>query len=263
MGYWVYKCNNKQRYGKKSLGDWHEYFDQGYTNWGNSKERPALANLGKGDIVIAYQTDKNELVGIAQVTRSCQRDTWLYLKPVVEIGVKVRELKESDEKIAGIRAFRGGPIQTIYNITDSDARRLLKAAGVSDEVLSDLESETRTNEEKSFIEGEKRAAISTVRNAQLRIDAKEKWGVKCYCCGFDFEEFYGSFAKGSAIVHHLEPFQANSKKRKATVKDVRVVCANCHYVLHKTNPPMRIEDLKRTISKSWPRWSKAGIRRKK
>jgi predicted HNH restriction endonuclease len=221
-----------------------------------------LAKLRKGDIIIAYQTDRNEIVGIAQVTQSCQRGKRLHLKPVMTIGVKVRPLKESDQKIDAIPALKAVWIQTIYDISDSDAHRLLKAAGVPQKLLSRLQTTTRTSEEETFVEGEKRTAARAERNARLRVAAKKKWGVKCYCCGFDFEQFYGSIAKNAGVVHHLELFTANNKKRKTTVEDVRVVCANCHYVLYLTKPPMDVDDLKKVITKSWRRWSENGYERK-
>jgi hypothetical protein len=119
-------------------------------------------------------------------------------------------------------------------------------------------------DEKTFLEGEKRAMKGTVRSPQLRAAAKKKWGLKCYCCGFDFEVFYGSVAKGLAIVHHLELFQRTSgKRRSATVEDVRVVCANCHHVLHVENPPINIDELKSQILQSWSSWSEKGVRPKK
>lgn len=142
MAWWIYKCNSTHRYGRKSSGDWHKYFAKGHTVWGNSKERPALADLKKGDIVIAHQSNRRELVGIARVTQSCDRDTWLHLKAIQQIGAYIPDLKESDSKIAEIPALQAGPIQTIYNILDSDAHRLLRAAGVSQALLSRLQRNT-------------------------------------------------------------------------------------------------------------------------
>jgi predicted HNH restriction endonuclease len=85
----------------------------------------------------------------------------------------------------------------------------------------------------------------------------------CYCCGFDFGQFYGSKAKRLAIVHHLQLFgKTNGKPRRATVNDVRVVCANCHYVIHMEKSPIDVDELKRRISEEgWSRWSSEGVSR--
>jgi hypothetical protein len=77
---------------------------------------------------IAYQTDRNELVGIAMVTQSCDEDTYVHLKPLERIAVKVRPLKLADQKIATIPALQPGPIQTLYDISHEDAEHLVAAA---------------------------------------------------------------------------------------------------------------------------------------
>ena len=131
MAWWVYKCNSRNNSYQGAYGDWEEYFDKdGREQWGSTDWVPALANLKKGDMVIAYQTDRNQLVGLAKVRQSCEKDTYVYLTPVDRISpVKVRLLKKSDSKIAAIPAFLPGPVQTLYSISKPDAQRLLKAAG--------------------------------------------------------------------------------------------------------------------------------------
>ena len=69
-------------------------------------------------------------------------------------------------------------------------------------------------------------------------------------------------AQGRAIVHHLETFRGDpSKQRFSTVDDIRVVCANCHYVIHLTEDPLDVDDLKRMIEHSWTRWDQGGVSR--
>ncbi len=128
--WWVYKCNSRQYDYQRAWGDWQDIFGKsGVESWGSSQGIPDLAKLRQGDMVIAYQTDRNEFVGIAQVHQSCERDGDLYLTPIEIIGVKVRPLKEADPMIAAIPALQPGPVKTIYEISTHDARRLLKAAG--------------------------------------------------------------------------------------------------------------------------------------
>jgi hypothetical protein len=112
-------------------------------------------------------------------------------------------------------------------------------------------------DERRYIEGERKASQSTVRNPKLRKDAKKRWGVRCYCCGFDFGDFYGGDTQGCAIVHHLKMF--NSQQREATVEDVRVVCANCHLVIHLIDPPMDVDQLGTIIRERWKPWTRNGV----
>ena len=124
MAWWVYKCNGQERY--NVYGDWRELFDNPKRHWGKSEWVPALENLKRGDMIIAYQTDRNELFGLAKVRQSTERDGDLYLTPIERIGVKVRPLKK-DPAIASIKAFQPGPVRTIYPITEGEARELLRA----------------------------------------------------------------------------------------------------------------------------------------
>lgn len=159
-------------------------------------------------------------------------------------------------------------VNLLYRVSYSSSDpRIYSSLSAKNRVIKEelpiLPSITVQSEEK-FLEGERRATTATTRNSQLRIAAKRKWGLKCYCCGFDFEEFYGSKAKGFAIVHHLELFAGkDTEKREAVVEDVRVICANCHYVIHMETPPIDVDILKEHLSLSWSRWSDSGIQRNK
>ncbi len=117
--------------------------------------------------------------------------------------------------------------------------------------------------ERSFLEGELRAAKQITRNPQLRAAAKERWGLRCACCGFGFESFYGDIAKGIAIVHHMQPLGcAKSVKRRVNVDDVRIVCANCHQVIHARQPPVGVDELAQLLRRRWIPWSTDGISRR-
>ncbi|OGP90342.1 MAG: hypothetical protein A2156_00055 [Deltaproteobacteria bacterium RBG_16_48_10] len=142
------------------------------------------------------------------------------------------------------------PLKDLLDDPDAEFREevilALEIIGeAGEDKLPDLE------EDETFQEGGKRMVVATSRNPQLRSAAKKRWGLKCFCCGFDFGQFYGPEAKGLAIVHHLHPFNnAKGGPRKATVEDVRVVCANCHYVIHKKDPPRDVEEIRRMVKKT-------------
>jgi len=86
------------------------------------------------------------------------------------------------------------------------------------------------------------------RNSKLRAEAIAKYGDSCQVCEFNFGEFYGSLAEGYIEVHHLSPLSAHKGERVTTMKDVAVVCANCHRALHRNGKiPIPIEELKKII----------------
>lgn len=129
--YWVYKCNSLNRPHQPAYGDWNELFSSSKPiDWGTIEWIPALENLHQNDMIIAYQTDRNEFVGIAEVVRFKRKDSYrqLILKPLERIGVKIRPLKQKDPKIEQIKAFQPGPVQTLYEISVADARYLIKEA---------------------------------------------------------------------------------------------------------------------------------------
>ncbi|MGH9460524.1 MAG: protein NO VEIN domain-containing protein [Vicinamibacteria bacterium] len=131
--FWIYKCNSGNHPYQVAYGDWNDFFiEDGASEWGSTEWVPALADARPGDTILAYQTDRNELVGLARVSRLRPRSRFLdlILKPIRKIGVKVRPLKILDPRIAAIPALKPGPIRTLYPIAGSDAKRLLRAAGV-------------------------------------------------------------------------------------------------------------------------------------
>ncbi len=131
--FWIYKCNSKGREYQRTYGDWAEVFATTEAQWwGTTKVVPELANANKDDTILAYQTDRNELVGVARVVgwRPQGKYKRLILKPVRTIGVRVRPLKEANSTVARIPALQPGPIRTLYPISRADAAALLKAAGV-------------------------------------------------------------------------------------------------------------------------------------
>jgi predicted HNH restriction endonuclease len=71
------------------------------------------------------------------------------------------------------------------------------------------------------------------RNASLRDKALEYYGYICYVCGEKFEETYGPDSEECFEVHHLKPLSTQETVCENTLDDVRVVCANCHRILHK------------------------------
>ena len=94
MAWWVYKCNSRNREYQNAYGDWDQFFDDPEEHWGKSEWVPELARLKVGDYIIAYQTNRNKIVGLTRVRQSCEQDGCLYLTPLKRIGGKVRPLKK-------------------------------------------------------------------------------------------------------------------------------------------------------------------------
>lgn len=70
-------------------------------------------------------------------------------------------------------------------------------------------------------------------------------GTNCSVCGMDFQSTYGQLGSGFIHVHHITPVSKMGKGYIVDpVNDLVPVCPNCHAMLHKTDPPREIEQLK-------------------
>jgi predicted HNH restriction endonuclease len=92
------------------------------------------------------------------------------------------------------------------------------------------------------------------RDRNARRQCIDHYGARCQACGFDFEAVYGALGRGCVRVHHLvPPAQLGSAYRLDPVRDLRPVCANCHYMLHRTDPPGSVEQLRQLLQRQQAR----------
>ena len=86
------------------------------------------------------------------------------------------------------------------------------------------------------------------RSGAARRDCIEHYGARCQACGLAFEDMYGEIGAGFIHVHHLVPVGALEGEYEIDpIKDLRPVCPNCHAMIHKTDPPLGIDELKALI----------------
>lgn len=135
-----------------------------------------------------------------------------------------------------------------------------QTGGVSipDEIAQDLFAVLQSNKNYSFAPSEKeevqlfaegKARSVTYktydRSPVARQACIEHHGYSCSACGFNFEEAFGAIGANYIEVHHLKQIADVGKEYLINPKeDLRPVCANCHRMLHKTRPPLSIEELK-------------------
>lgn len=122
---------------------------------------------------------------------------------------------------------------------------------VTQQLIDRLPTETMKFDESTLYREGKVAQVFVdryERNQKARLKCINHYGDKCYVCGFDFGQFYGSIAKGFIHVHHKNQLSEISDEYEVDpIKDLIPVCANCHSVIHLTKIPMTIQDIKKRI----------------
>jgi 5-methylcytosine-specific restriction protein A len=64
-------------------------------------------------------------------------------------------------------------------------------------------------------------------------------------CGLDFEERYGEIGRGFIHVHHTMTLAFRRGDYDVDhEKDLAPVCPNCHAMLHTSDPPLSVPELK-------------------
>jgi 5-methylcytosine-specific restriction protein A len=72
------------------------------------------------------------------------------------------------------------------------------------------------------------------------------YGFMCRGCGDLLEEKYGPVGANVIHVHHLVPVSAMKGSYQLNpIKDLIPLCPNCHNIVHRSNPPMDISDLRK------------------
>ena len=74
-------------------------------------------------------------------------------------------------------------------------------------------------------------------------------GYNCSVCGMNFKDKYGDLGFNYIHVHHSHPVsQMGDNYLVDPATELYPVCPNCHAMLHRRNPPLSIEELKRMLA---------------
>lgn len=88
------------------------------------------------------------------------------------------------------------------------------------------------------------------RNGKARKKCIEHFGCQCVACDFNFELAYGELGKGFIHVHHRVPLKdIENEYLLDPIKDLVPVCPNCHAMVHRTEPALQIDELRRLLGK--------------
>ena len=86
------------------------------------------------------------------------------------------------------------------------------------------------------------------RDPRNRAAAISAHGYACLACGFDFKKSYGELGANFIIVHHIVPVsQLGPDYLIDPARDLVSLCANCHAMIHREDPPLSLSQLKQII----------------
>lgn len=82
------------------------------------------------------------------------------------------------------------------------------------------------------------------QDPRVRLRAIEAHGTTCAVCGFNFSEKYGTFGEGYIEIH-CSCVLCGDEMDPDT--DCVPVCANCHRMIHRGDPPLGVEEMKKML----------------
>lgn len=231
--------------------------------WFHKKKKFGPEKMNAGDRVIFYETRKNpngykggaksifalgilknEFRPIPEEKRNYGGKEWQTIQVVSPvIWLPPKDGVPYDRIIERFPQFKGW------------VRQGIKLSKKNFEILESMLREKGKEEVKkelAYKEGAELRVIQTARerNPALRKDAIEKYGNKCMVCGFDFDKTYGrDIANGYIEVHHEKMLANTAGERDVTVNEVKVVCSNCHRMIHKKREMLNWEVLRNKLKK--------------
>lgn len=111
--------------------------------------------------------------------------------------------------------------------------------------VEDIHPET-VPEGREYVTGAVRQVLVNAyeRDPGARSECIQHHGVRCAVCEVSFEEQYGPVGKDFIHVHHCKPLAHREVNRLDPINDLIPVCPNCHSMLHSSDPPLSVEELK-------------------
>jgi 5-methylcytosine-specific restriction enzyme A len=109
-------------------------------------------------------------------------------------------------------------------------------------------------EDEGIMEAEEGRAVTRVhikRERSRKLVARKKKSVlnkigylECEACGFRFDQMYGERGEGFIECHHTKPVHTLEPNQKTHIKDLSLLCSNCHRMIHAKRPWLTIEELR-------------------
>lgn len=172
-------------------------------------------------------------------------------RPVSDLAEVASKLRDPLKSAVAIAAKRSAGRGVVAGHNQWAVEEIARAVGRSLPAPRRLESKsTAATKEVPGLEAMEGALRRVVvsrheRSATARAACIRHHGCECAVCGFSFERAFGPAGRGFIHVHHLEALAGKGGRyRVDPVRDLRPVCPNCHAMIHRTDPPTSIAELR-------------------
>lgn len=181
------------------------------------------------------------------------------------VYMKLMNLKAHDpDSIArGRRGLqRGNRLEAdVWREFGSDPRRLKQVAqAIRSFITSNMPLADSLSDEDDELAPEGRVLARVHRSYErnpknrakklARFNRDNSGRVFCESCGFDFEQTYGERGAGFIECHHVTPVSQLTAATKLLLSDFRLVCSNCHRMIHRAQPWLSWDDLKALLARA-------------
>jgi len=163
-------------------------------------------------------------------------------KYVISIATKYLTGKSLSPDVFNAVTAKNYFISNGYRILDNKENK--KLSNIKTEVI-----------ESAFPEGKEKYKLhrSLERDSSIGKKAKENrmdtvGELRCDVCQFSFSDKYGELGAGFIEAHHTIPVSQLKGERKTNIKDMALVCSNCHRMLHSGNQLLSVSELKDIIN---------------
>lgn len=228
----------------------------------------------KGDRVFVWASSpRQEIVGLSELYALPAKPDregryWFrlnYLSGVLQKPI-VRKVLSDNQILRKSILLKNGPSFSVVRLTDNEGEELYRLVAQRNPETNNIWPEllirnaTTTTAPIAIdidLEGKEgskalRTHVQIERDPRL-VKAKkisvlaETGHLECEVCGFDFSKMYGVSGKGFCEVHHLLPL-SHRGRRITTLRDLAVVCSNCHRIIHRGRKLLSLRELRRQVT---------------
>ena len=185
-------------------------------------------------------------------------ETFDKFRNVNGVYMKIMNFLRFDPDYKG-KGLKGGgkDEEVVWKLYSNDT---VKLRSLSDSIRSIVSSDTsipkkgELDEDEDGEEGRILTITHKVRERDKKIVnrkkdkvLKEKGGLSCEVCDFDFSLSYGERGSGFIECHHTNPISELKDGQKTRLSELSLVCSNCHRMIHRRKPWLSIDETREII----------------